>query len=186
MAENNSFAPSGGASRQDNKYLMDGVDITNPGFGYLSSEVNDLDIAEFNVKKGAITAEFGRAAGFVTNAVSKSGTNQFRGTGKVELRPTSFNADSKTLNSAGQIIDTPSTTDRYLAGFNVGGPIMKDHLFGYASGQYPEREDDGPDECTRTCPRQHGQDQGDLRQGHRAAQREHVHQRELPLPPEHL
>jgi hypothetical protein len=136
VAENNSFAPSGGASRQDNKYLMDGVDITNPGFGYLSSEVNDLDIAEFNVKKGAITAEFGRAAGFVTNAVSKSGTNQFRGTGKVELRPTSFNADSKTLNSAGQIIDSPSTTDRYLAGFAVGGPIMKDHLFGYASGQY--------------------------------------------------
>jgi len=136
VAENNSFAPSGGASRQDNKYLMDGVDITNPGFGYLSSDVNSLDIAEFNVKKGAITAEFGRASGFVTNAVSKSGTNTFHGTGRVELRPTSFVADSKTLNSAGQIVDSPQTTDRYVGGFAVGGPIMKDHIFGYASGQY--------------------------------------------------
>ena len=64
VAENNSFAPAGGASRQDNKYLIDGVDITNPGFGYLSTEVNGLDIAEFNVKRGAISAEFGRATGF--------------------------------------------------------------------------------------------------------------------------
>ena len=136
VAENNSFAPSGGASRQDNKYLMDGVDITNPGFGYLSSEVNDLDIAEFNVKRGAITAEFGRASGFVTNAVSKSGTNQLRGTFKVELRPTSFNADSNTLNSAGEIIETPSTTDRYLAGFSLGGPLVRDRMFWYGSGQW--------------------------------------------------
>ena len=63
VAENNQFAPAGGGSRQDNKYLIDGVDITNPGFGYLSTEVNGLDIAEFNVKRGAITAEFGRATG---------------------------------------------------------------------------------------------------------------------------
>ena len=34
VAENNQFAPAGGGSRQDNKYLIDGVDITNPGFGY--------------------------------------------------------------------------------------------------------------------------------------------------------
>jgi hypothetical protein len=136
VAENNSFAPSGGASRQDNKYLMDGVDITNPGFGYLSTEVNDLDIQEFNVKKGAITAEFGRANGFVTNAVSKSGTNQLRGTGKVEMRPKGFNADSQTLNSAGEIVDTASPTDRWLAGFALGGPLVRDRLFWYGSGQY--------------------------------------------------
>ncbi len=136
VAENNSFAPSGGASRQDNKYLMDGVDITNPGFGYLSTEVNDLDIAEFNVKRGGITAEFGRAQGFVTNAVSKSGTNQFRGSVKTELRPSSFNSDSNTINSEGQIVKTPSTTDRYLGGFNVGGPLLRDRIFWYGSGQY--------------------------------------------------
>lgn len=136
VAENNSFAPSGGASRQDNKYLMDGVDITNPGFGYLSSEVNDLDIAEFSVKRGGISAEAGRAAGFVTNAVSKSGTNQLRGTVKTELRPSNFNADSNTLDSAGNIIKSPSTTDRYLGAFAIGGPLIHDRLFWYGSGQY--------------------------------------------------
>ena len=158
VAENNSFAPSGGASRQDNKYLMDGVHITNPGFGYLSSEVNDLDIAEFNVKKGAITAEFGRASGFVTNAVSKSGTNQIRGTLKAEIRPSGFNGDSNTLNSAGEIVKTPSTTDRYLTAFSVGGPLVRDRLFWYGSGQWLRNKTSGrtnalgavPDSTTTT------------------------------------
>ena len=37
------------------------------------TEINELDIAEFNVKRGAITAEFGRSSGVVTNAVTRSG-----------------------------------------------------------------------------------------------------------------
>ena len=136
VAENNSFAPSGGASRQDNKYLMDGVDITNPGFGYLSTEVNGLDIAEFNVKRGAITAEFGRATGFVTNAVSRSGTNQLKGIVFAELRPKSFSAGANTLNTAGDIVKIPSTIDRYVTSFNLGGPLVRDRLFWYGSGQW--------------------------------------------------
>lgn len=133
VAENNSFAPAGGASRQDNKYLMDGVDITNPGFGYLSTEVNGLDIAEFNVKRGAIAAEFGRATGFVTNAVSRSGTNEFHGIVNVELRPKSFSGGSNSLNTAGDIVKIPSTVDRYFGSGNLGGPLIKNRLFWYGS-----------------------------------------------------
>lgn len=136
VAENNSFAPSGGASRQDNKYLMDGVDITNPGFGYLSTEVNGLDIAEFNVKRGAITAEFGRATGFVTNAISKSGTNQLRGIVFGEMRPRRFSAKSNSLNTLGEIVKIPSTVDRYVGSFNLGGPAIRDRLFWYGSSQW--------------------------------------------------
>lgn len=128
VAENNSFAPNGGGSRQDNKYLMDGVDITNPGFGYLSTEVNDLDIAEFNVKRGAITAEFGRAVGFVTNAVSKSGTNQIRGSSRLEMRPRQFVRKTRT--------GIKSTTDRYVGAFSLGGPLVMNRAFWYASGMF--------------------------------------------------
>lgn len=143
VAENNSFAPSGGASRQDNKYLMDGVDITNPGFGYLSTEVNGLDIAEFNVKRGAITAEFGRATGFVTNAVSKSGTNQFRGVLFGEMRPRKFSAKSNSVNTAGAIVKIPSTVDRYVGSFSLGGPVVRDRLFWYGSGQATDTQTTG-------------------------------------------
>src|SRR5439155_1444866 len=96
VAENrSSVGPSGGGSRQDNTYLIDGVNITNPGFGYLSTEVNPLDIAEFNIKRGAITAEFGRSAGFVANAVSKSGTNDIHGAARFDWMPQGLISDFK-------------------------------------------------------------------------------------------
>lgn len=152
VAENNSFAPSGGASRQDNKYLMDGVDITNPGFGYLSTEVNGLDIAEFNVKRGAITAEFGRATGFVTNAVSRSGTNQFRGIVFGEMRPRRFSEGSNSLNTLGEIVQIPSTIDRYVASFNFGGPAIRDRLFFYVSSQWARNRTTGRTNAVGAVP----------------------------------
>ena len=136
VADNNSFAPAAGAGRQDNKYLIDGVDITNPGFGYLSTEVNGNDIAEFNVKRGAISAEFGRATGFVTNAVTRSGTNQFHGLGNIELRPRSFSADENTLNSTGEIVKINNTIGRHVESGSLGGPLVKDRLFFYGSAAY--------------------------------------------------
>ena len=131
VAQNNSsIGPAAGGSRQDNTYLMDGVNITNPGFGYLETEVNELDIAEFNVKRGAISAEFGRAAGIVTNAVSKSGTNTFAGSARIEYQPKSFMSDP----------DDPAfgvqPTDYVNPAIGLGGPIVKDKVFFYASAQY--------------------------------------------------
>ena len=130
VAENNSFAPAGGGSRQDNTYLIDGVNITNPGFGYLSTEVNELDIAEFNIKRGAITAEFGRAAGFVTNAVSKSGTNSVAGAARMEYRPKSFASkpDDPAFGAAQSEYLNPA--------LSLGGPFVKDKLFWYGSARY--------------------------------------------------
>src|SRR5436190_64472 len=76
VADNRSqVGPAAGGDRQDNTYLMDGANITNPAFGYLSTEVSELDIAEVNVKSAAISAEFGRTGGTVTNVVSRSGSN---------------------------------------------------------------------------------------------------------------
>ena len=134
VAENNSFAPSGGASRQDNTYLVDGVNITNPGFGYLSTEVNGLDIVEFNVKRGAITAEFGRASGFVTNAITRSGTNQLRGGVRFEATPKEFTAESKDAT-------LKNTRDQYVTSLSAGGPIVRDRLFWYASGRFQQTTD---------------------------------------------
>ena len=85
VADNRSpVGPAAGGSRQDNTYLIDGANITNPGFGYLSTEVNELDIAEVNLKRAGISAEFGRTGGTVTNAVSRSGSNRFSGIGRID------------------------------------------------------------------------------------------------------
>lgn len=132
VADNRSgVGPSGGGSRQDNVYLMDGVNITNPGFGNLSSEINELDIVEFNIKRGAISAEAGRAAGFVANAVSKSGTNSLRGAARFEFMPQSFIGDA----ADNRFRDTAVTTVLNPA-ISLGGPMVKDKLFWYGSARY--------------------------------------------------
>ena len=132
VAENRStVGPAAGGSRQDNTYLIDGVNITNPGFGYLSTEVNPLDIAEFNIKRGAVSAEFGRAAGFVANAVSKSGTNDFTGTARFDWMPEGLIGD----------FDEPAFRDSVLTtvvnpAIGLGGPLVRDKVFWYGSARY--------------------------------------------------
>jgi hypothetical protein len=117
-----------GGTVQDNLYLIDGVNISNPGFGYLSIETNELDIADFNVKRGGITAET-RSVGAIVNAVTKTGTNELNGSVRIEASPTSFGA--KSIDPA-----VTSKTERYVPAFGLGFPILKDTLFGYASGRF--------------------------------------------------
>ena len=121
---------SAGASRQDNTYLMDGVNITNTGYGYLSTDVNELDFTEFNVKRGAISAENGRTPGAQTNVVSKSGTNAFSGSARIEYMPSQFVAG---LRSSAFSTPVPSV---FNPAIGLGGPIVKDKLFWYASARY--------------------------------------------------
>lgn len=132
VADNRStVGPSGGGSRQDNTYLMDGVNLTNPGFGYLSTEVNELDIAEFNIKRGAVSAEFGRSAGFVTNAVSKSGTNELRGSARFEWMPQGLISEFED-----NAFRDPLLTTVLNPAIGLGGPLVKDKVFWYGSARY--------------------------------------------------
>ncbi|MEO8587632.1 MAG: TonB-dependent receptor [Acidobacteriota bacterium] len=125
----NGYVSVAGGTRQDNKYMVDGVNITNPGYGYLQVDTNELDIADVNIKKGGISAEFGRTSGAMVNAVTKSGTNDIHGGVRFEAQPASFIAAPVTGAST-------QTTDRYTGAANIGFPIVKDMLFGYASGRY--------------------------------------------------
>lgn len=122
---------SAGAGMMENSYQVDGVAIGNPGFGYLSIETNQLDIVDFNVKKGAISAEYGRTSGIVTNAVTRTGTNDLKGSVWYEGVPQSLAADPKN--------GIVSSIDRHQVAANVGFPIVKDMLFGYVSGRYNKR-----------------------------------------------
>jgi Carboxypeptidase regulatory-like domain len=143
VPENRStVGPAAGGDRQDNTYLIDGANITNPGFGYLSTEINELDIAEINLKRAGISAEFGRTSGTVTNAVSRSGSNKLSGVGRVDFLPQDLVQGYKLPSNLAALGLTPGafrdpllTTEISPAG-GVGGPIMKDHLFFYGSARY--------------------------------------------------
>lgn len=122
------FVSVSGGTRQDNKYLLDGVNITNPGYGFLGVNTNQLDIADFNVKKGGISAEFGRTSGAMFNAVTRSGTNQVAGTVLFSASPSSFQSKNE--------FATTRDTSTYDGQANLGFPVLKDTLFGYVSGSY--------------------------------------------------
>ncbi len=117
-----------GGTRQDNKYLVDGVNITNPGYGYLGVDTNELDLVDVNVKNGAISAEFGRTSGAIINAVTKSGTNNLKGGLRFEASPSSF--------AAKNAFNITQDTSLYNGAAGVGFPIVKDTLFGYVSGRF--------------------------------------------------
>lgn len=143
VADNrSSIGPAAGGSRQDNLYLVDGANITSPAFGYLSTEVNELDIAEVNIKRGGISAEFGRTAGTVVNAVSRSGTNRISGVGRVDWLSkhlvAGYELPADLLGAGvrpGVFRDALLATEMMPAG-GIGGPIIRDHMFFYASSRY--------------------------------------------------
>jgi len=129
VSENNRLAPNAGGARMDNTYLLDGVNITNPHYGDILPDVAEIDIDEVSIKRGGITAEFGRTGGMVVNAITKSGTNQFHGQGRYEYQPSNFVADSK-----GPI---QNTIDREGPALAVGGPILRDRFWFYGSANFP-------------------------------------------------
>jgi hypothetical protein len=130
VADNRDFAPNAGGNKQDNVFLYDGSNITNPFFGTLGANFSELDIAEVNIKRGAISAEFGRAAGMVTNAITKSGTNVFSGSFRLVAEPADF-----TWKSNDRTLVTKYNL--YNPALSLGGPIIRDKLWFYTSANLP-------------------------------------------------
>lgn len=115
-----------GGGRQDNTYLYDGVNVTNPFFGDQYQDFAELDIQEVNITRGGISAEFGRTGGFMVNGVTRSGSNDFHGDVRLEYQPSGLQADSE--DSA-----LTSEHERFRPGAGIGGRIIQDHMFFYGS-----------------------------------------------------
>lgn len=143
VADNRSrVGPAAGGSRQDNTYLMDGANITNPSFGYLGTEVNEFDIAEVDLKRAGVSAEFGRTAGTVVNAVSRSGSNRLTAMGRIDWLPEGLvQAYEVPAELAAAGVRPGTFRDALLTthagpSIGLGGPVLRDHLFFYGSARY--------------------------------------------------
>ncbi|MDY0231762.1 MAG: carboxypeptidase regulatory-like domain-containing protein, partial [Candidatus Saccharicenans sp.] len=130
VADNRDFAPNAGGNKQDNVYLYDGSNITNPFYGYLGANFSEMDIQEVNIKRGGISAEFGRAAGMVTNAITRSGSNKVSGTLRFILHPADFTWKSHDPSLV-------TKYDQYTPSIGLGGPIIKDKVWWYVSANLP-------------------------------------------------
>ena len=83
-------------------------------------------IEEVKVQVHTYDAEMGRTGGGVFNVTAKSGTNNFRGSGFYQTRPTSL----LTNNYFSELAGEPKPPGYYhLYGGGVGGPIVKNRTF---------------------------------------------------------
>jgi hypothetical protein len=115
-----------GARPQQNNYRLDGISINDydngaPG-SVLGGELGVDAIQEFSVLTSNYSAEYGRTAGGVVNAITRSGTNQFHGGVYEFLRNSAL--DARNFFDA----DVPPFR-RNQFGADAGGPIRKDKLF---------------------------------------------------------
>ena len=125
-----------GKSNQQNYLNYDGVDGTyvwDASPGYLSATGSQFrlqtsmeSVAEFRVNSGLAPAESGLGAGGNITVVTKSGANQFTGSGFWYKRDDALDAASKYDDRK-----QPLTLDQF--GGSVGGPLRSNRTFFFAS-----------------------------------------------------
>src|SRR6185503_12480869 len=139
-----------GASQSENRFVIDGQDTTNLRTG-LSGKGLVVDfIEQIQVKQSGYSAEFRATTGGVVSVITKSGTNNYRGTvamdynGKAmnkllgDIRP-SLRADPSVSggNGAPQYFTSPraSEYERYTVEpiFDIGGPIKQNKAWFYGA-----------------------------------------------------
>jgi hypothetical protein len=124
----------GGSNGRNNLITVDGGE-NEYGSGQARFDITPEAIQEFQVNRNSFTAEFGFTAGTAVNVITKSGTNNFHGSGYI------FYRSDKT--SARNFFDftNPRADDRQLfPGFTFGGPIAKNKLFFFTN--YERQQND--------------------------------------------
>lgn len=127
-----SFSSNGGRLRSNN-FMIDGQDINDPSISGAQIALNNPDaIQEVRIITNQFLAEYGRNSGSVVNVVSRSGTNEFRGTAFWFHNNENLNACSNLDKRAGFCNPNATTEDRRKApfikqnqiGFTFGGPVV--------------------------------------------------------------
>ena len=123
-----------GKSANQTAVNLDGGSIVDHGSDAKTNVAPSLEsIEEVSVLANNFQAEYGTRSGVVVNVITKSGTNQFRGTAWNYLRNEALNANSWERNYLG----TPRPKYRYnYFGGNLGGPIKKNKLFFFYNYEY--------------------------------------------------
>jgi hypothetical protein len=134
-----------GATGLENRFVIDGINTTDPEIGESSVPMRAEFMEEVQVKSAGYMAEYGGAVGGVINAVTRSGGNEFHGGVLIDIENNGWNGSARP-----QLERSPctrcETTDgrwesvtwdkddqmRYDPGFFLGGPILRDRLWFFA------------------------------------------------------
>lgn len=106
----------------DPNIMMDGVSTMDTGSNRPLLQMNVESIAEVKVLTSGYQAEYGRSSGVQVTAVTKSGTNRYRGSFYDVERNSDWNSNSKTNILNGD--PKPVSKERDW-GYSIGGPVGK-------------------------------------------------------------
>jgi len=124
------FAVSGQRPRNNN-YMVDSVEMNDADSGYIAGRgvteqlISQEAVQSFEIISHNYKAEFGRNSGSIVNLVTKSGADQFHGSGYWYHGNSALSARSPL-----ELEKSPYLSN--MAGFTFGGPLKKDkaYLFG--------------------------------------------------------
>jgi hypothetical protein len=128
----------GGASQ--NNIMMDGVGIMDTGNNGQMLSLNTESVGEVKILTQGYQAEFGRSSGLQITAVTKSGSNQYRGSVYDVERNSDWNSNSWVNTRNG---DPKPVTKEKDWGYSIGGPIGRpggqNKLFFFYAHEYRPR-----------------------------------------------
>ena len=119
-----------GSTGAENQYIIDGLNTTGVELGDKGKTLNFDFVQEVEVKTGGLPAEYGRMTGGVVNVVTKSGSNNFRGSvfgfGEGGALQSNDNTRDKRPAWTTTVVDVSSRAD---GGGELGGFLVKDRLW---------------------------------------------------------
>ncbi len=126
-----------------NNVSVDGADFNNPFFGEQRGGQRpaftfNLDaVKEMVVIADGANAEFGRSQSGFVNVITKSGTNEMKGTAHLVFKNDALSANPKRADGT----EAPSFDSNQLqAGFTLGGPLRRDSLFYFVAFDFQDAE----------------------------------------------
>ena len=122
-----------GSSSPENTYLVDGLNVGNPGYGTIGTPLSTEFVKEVSVITGGYMPEYGRTTGGTISAITKSGSNDLHGGVFANFAPGGL-AGTPKVPPAGVGAVAMTTKLDWLGdvGGDVGGPIVKDKVWYYA------------------------------------------------------
>jgi hypothetical protein len=127
----------GGQRGRSTLVQVDGADFTDNSVNAARTTVSQEAVQEYQVATNSYAPEFGRATGGIVNVVTKRGTNQFSGNVFGFIRDKAFQA----RNAFSPIDDADFRRTQW--GATLGGPIVQDKTFFFASYERRDRDESG-------------------------------------------
>lgn len=119
-----------GATGLENRYFVDGIDVTDPYRSATGTRLPYNFIQELQIRTGGYGAQYRSSLGGATDAVTYSGGNTVTGQVFGFFTGNAFSATPRSV--PGESAENMNYA-LYDVGFGVGGPILRDRLWYYAA-----------------------------------------------------